>query len=150
MSDSTVTFLSLIGTLTFGMTTYLNYMFYRRLEDDKKTTIEMFLLKSEIEKALKILLVSILVFGFSGLVSIIGSRVGSPFLAGAIVLGLATFFIAYMIFFITLYLSTQPHKDFPYLREEKVQEGKGLRDEEKDFEDIDTGDQDEKGAEDDK
>lgn len=112
-----LTLLALIGTFTFGIATFLNYKFYKRLEDHREVTIEMFLLRGEIEEALKILLVSILIFGFSGLVTVIGSRVGSPILAGAIVMGFAVFFVAYMLFFLTLYFSDDPERSFPFLRD---------------------------------
>lgn len=112
-----LTLLALIGTFTFGIATFLNYKFYKRLEDHREVTIEMFLLRGEIEEALKILLVSILIFGFSGLVTVIGSRVGSPILAGAIVIGFAVFFVAYMLFFLTLYFSDDPERSFPFLRD---------------------------------
>ncbi|MFB6115018.1 MAG: hypothetical protein ABEK04_01905, partial [Candidatus Nanohalobium sp.] len=88
-----VTFLGLIGTFTFGVTSYMNYRVYKRLEDNRKTTIEMFFLRSEIGEALKFMLVSILIFGLSGSVSIMGLRTGNLLLAGAIDLGIAVFFV---------------------------------------------------------
>lgn len=110
---SHITFVGIIGTLVFSIITLLNLGFYWRLEEDTKTTIEMFLLRSKIGQALKFLLVSILIFGISGSVSLIGTRMESAMLTQAIRVGILTFFAAYMLFFVTLYLSTSPEDEFP-------------------------------------
>ncbi len=111
MSD--ITFVGIFGTLVFGIITLLNLGFYWRLEEDTKTTIEMFLLRSKIGQALKFMLVSVLIFGVSGTVSLIGTRMGNPMLAQAIRVGFLVFFAAYMLFFVALYLSSSPEDDFP-------------------------------------
>lgn len=121
-----VTLLALIGTLTFGMTTYFNYRVYRRLEEDRDTTIEMFFLRSEIKNSLKKLLVAILLFGISATVSIIGLRMENIVLAQGIRIGSVALFVAYMMFFLTLYLSTNPRSSFrdmaPWLVDETGQD----------------------------
>lgn len=121
-----VTLLALVGTLTFGMTTYFNYRVYKRLEEDRETTIEMFFLRSEIRGSLKRLLVAILIFGVSGTVSIIGLRMENIVVAQGIRIGSAALFVAYMMFFLTLYLSTNPRSSFgdmaPWLVDQTDQE----------------------------
>lgn len=114
---SHITFVGIFGTLIFGLITLLNLGFYWRLEEDTKTTIEMFLLRSKIGQALKFMLVSVLIFGVSGTLSLIGTRMRNPLLSQAIRAGFITFFAAYLLFFVTLYLSTSPEDEFPSIFE---------------------------------
>lgn len=115
MSD--ITFVGIFGTVVFGFITLLNLGFYWRMEEDTKTTIEMFLLRSKIGQALKFMLVSVLIFGVSGTLSLIGTRMGNAMLAQSIRVGFLVFFAAYMLFFVTLYLSTSPEDEFSYYLE---------------------------------
>lgn len=107
-----LTLVAAFGTLTFGLTTFFSYSVYTRLQEDRKTTIELFFLRSEISYSLRTLLISILIFGVSGTVSLIGITAENIILAQALRLGSVTLFIGYMAFFLTLYLSTEPHSDF--------------------------------------
>jgi hypothetical protein len=106
------TFLAIMGTLIFGATTVLSYIVHRRIEEDLETTLEMFFLRSEIRKSLKALMISVAVFGASGIGSIIGMRFEVTALEQSILLGSIVLFTAYMGFFVTLYLSTNPENDF--------------------------------------
>ncbi|AOV94964.1 hypothetical protein AQV86_03505 [Nanohaloarchaea archaeon SG9] len=101
-----------MGSLIFGVTTALSFKVHRRIEEDLETTLEMFFLRSEIRKSLKALLFAVLIFGVSGIFSIVGMRFEIPVLTQSILLGSIVLFTAYMGFFVTLYLSTNPENDF--------------------------------------
>lgn len=102
-----VTALGVLGTLAFGITTYLNYKVVKRLKENKETTIEMFFLRPQIKNGLKRLLASISIFAVSATVSIIGVQNQNIVLAQGIRVGSAILFLAYMSFFYALYRSTQ-------------------------------------------
>lgn len=106
------TFLAIMGALIFGVTTVLSYIVHRRIEEDLETTLEMFFLRSEIRKSMKALMISVAVFGASGIGSIVGMRLDIAALEQSILLGSIVLFTAYMGFFVTLYLSTNPENDF--------------------------------------
>lgn len=106
------TFLGILGTLIFAVTTVLSYVVHKRIENNLETTLEMFFLRSEIRKSLKALLISTIILGSSGIASIVGMRFNIPLLGQSILYGSTVLFTAYMGFFVTLYLSTNPQNDF--------------------------------------
>lgn len=109
---SETAFFAIMGALIFGVTTVLSYVVHRRIEEDIETTLEMFFLRSEIRKSLKALLLSVVVFAVSGILSLVGFRFEIPFLVQSILVGAIVLFTGYMGFFVTLYLATNPENDF--------------------------------------
>jgi len=106
-----LTVLGFTGMILFGITALLNYKLVKRLKEDRETTIEMFFLRSEIKDSMKNLLLAVLVFGVSATVSMIGLQIENIVLAQGIRVGSAVLFVAYMMFFYTLYESTRVDRE---------------------------------------
>lgn len=108
MSFDPLTLLALIGLVAFAATAYINYMIYRRMLNDKELTIEYIFLRDPIRTALKALIVANLIFMISSGVTIIGFYMNNIIISQAFRVGSAALFIAYMSFFLSIYIWTQP------------------------------------------
>lgn len=106
--DDPLAILALIGITAFSVTSYFNYQIYTRLKTNGKTTVEYLFLRGEIKTALEILIVSILIFLTSSLITIIAVKTQMIILAQAIRAGTAIMFIAYTAFFTILAIYTKP------------------------------------------
>lgn len=102
--------LAALGLTAFTLTSYFNYRIYKRLMANGETTLEYLFLRKEIKTALEILIVSIVIFLITSLVTVIAVQTQMLVLSQAIRIGTAIMFIAYTGFFIALELYTRPEK----------------------------------------
>lgn len=108
MSYSPLTLLGLIGVIAFSITSYLNYRVYSRMKRDKELTIEFMFLRDQIQTALRALIIANLLFLASSGITIIGVYINNLVISQAFRLGSAALFIAYMSFFLAIYIWTLP------------------------------------------
>jgi len=105
-----LTLLAVIGLTAFALASYFNYKVYRRLKNEGETTIEYLLIRSEIKKALELLVASILIFLLSTLVTVLAIETERILLSQIIRAGSAVMFISYTGFFAVLAIYTRPEK----------------------------------------
>lgn len=108
MSFDPLTLLGLIGLVAFGVTAYLNYKIYRRMRRKKELTIEYIFLREQIGTAFRALIIANLIFIASSGVTIVGIYMNDIVVSQAIRVGSAALFIAYMSFFLSIYIWTRP------------------------------------------
>ena len=108
--ENPLALLAALGLIAFTVTSYFNYRIYKRLIANGETTLEYLFLRKEIKTALEVLIVSIIIFLITSLVTVLAVQTQMLLLSQAIRLGAAILFVAYTGFFIALYLYTRPEK----------------------------------------
>lgn len=106
--DNLLAILAMVGILAFTVTSYFNYRIYRRLLAKGDTTLEYLFLRSEIKTAFEVLIVSIVIFLATSLITVIAVQTDMLLLSQAIRVGTVILFTAYTGFFITIDLYTTP------------------------------------------
>jgi len=96
------------GFLAFSLTAFFNLKVYKRMKDSKEQTLEYFLLREQIISWMKILVLGNILFVLSVILSLIGLWRGIEILTASVMVGSIVIFIAYMGFFLSLFIYTHP------------------------------------------
>ena len=106
--DNLVFYVGLIGFFAFSITAIFNWKVYKRMKEDQEQTLEYFMLRDQIIGSMKSFVVASILFVLGVISSLVGIWTGKEAIASAALIASSLLIIAYMGFFLALFIYTHP------------------------------------------